>query len=186
MSAFRESINSVLSLFSSKKAREMFEKRMEEEQISDSDQKVILWTTFFRRNIHIFVEYYLGLELYLFQKIMLYIMARSPLVVLICCRNLSKTFVTAVFAVSYCILYPNSKVLIGSYTKGQAGLIVSEKIDKELMSLCPILQDEILKIVNDQKTIGVRFHNGSNIFCTVVGEQARGKCNPPCRVICIE
>ena len=63
MSAFRESINSILSLFSSKKAREMFEKRMEEEQISDSDQKVILWTTFFRRNPHIFVEYYLGLEL---------------------------------------------------------------------------------------------------------------------------
>ena len=42
------------------------------------------------------------------------------------------------------------------------------------MTLCPILKDEILKIVNDQKTIGVRFHNGSNIFCTVVGEQARG------------
>ena len=42
------------------------------------------------------------------------------------------------------------------------------------MTLCPILEDEILKIVNDQKTIGVRFHNGSNIFCTVVGEQARG------------
>ena len=40
--------------------------------------------------------------------------------------------------------------------------------------MCPILKDEILKIVNDQKTIGVRFHNGSNIFCTVVGEQARG------------
>lgn len=42
------------------------------------------------------------------------------------------------------------------------------------MALCPILQDEVLKIVNDQKSIGVRFHNGSNIFCTVVGEQARG------------
>ena len=42
------------------------------------------------------------------------------------------------------------------------------------MNMCPILKDEILKIVNDQKSIGVRFHNGSNIFCTVVGEQARG------------
>ena len=117
MTAFTESIQSILSLFSSKLAREMFEERMREEEISEADQKVILWTTFFRRNIHIFVEYYLGLELYLFQKIMLYIMARSPLVVLICCRNLSKTFVTAVYAVSRCILYPNSKILIGSYTK---------------------------------------------------------------------
>ena len=174
MSAFKESIKSILSLFSDDLARKMFEERMAEEEISEADQKVILWTTFYRRNPHIFVEHYLGLELYLFQKIMIFLMFKSNLVVLICARNISKTFTTAVFAVSYCILYPNSKVLIGSYTKGQAGLIVSEKIDKELMSLCPILQDEILKIVNDQKSIGVRFHNGSNIFCTVVGEQARG------------
>ena len=115
--AFRESIESILSLFSTEKAIEQFEKRMEEEDICDSDQKVILWTTFYRRNMHIFVEHYLGLELYLFQKIMIYIMAKSPLVVLICSRNLSKTFVTAVYAVSKCILYPNSKILIGSYTK---------------------------------------------------------------------
>ena len=42
------------------------------------------------------------------------------------------------------------------------------------MIFCPILQDEIFKVVNDQKSIGVRFYNGSNIFCSMVGEQARG------------
>lgn len=172
--AFRESIESILSLFSTKKAIEQFEKRMEEEDICDSDQKVILWTTFYRRNPHIFVEHYLGLELYLFQKIMIYLMFKSDLVVLICARNISKTFTTAVFAVVQCILYPNSKVLIGSFTKAQSSLIVSEKIDKELMTLCPILRDEIYKIDNNQKTVGVRFYNGSDIFCTCVGEQSRG------------
>ena len=117
MSAFKESIKSILSLFSDDLARKMFEERMAEEEISEADQKVILWTTFYRRNPHIFVEHYLGLELYLFQKIMIFLMFKSNLVVLICARNISKTFTTAVFAVSYCILYPNSKVLIGSYTK---------------------------------------------------------------------
>ena len=172
--AFRESIESILSLFSTKKAIEQFEKRMEEEEICDSDQKVILWTTFYRRNPHIFVEHYLGLDLYLFQKIMIYLMFKSDFVVLICARNISKTFTTAVYAVSRGILYPNSNLLVGSFTKGQAGLIVTEKIDKELMRLCPILRDEIYKVDNNQKTIGVRFYNGSNIFATVVGEQARG------------
>lgn len=42
------------------------------------------------------------------------------------------------------------------------------------MIFCPILQDEIFKIVNDQKSTGVRFYNGSNIYTTVVAEQARG------------
>lgn len=170
----KDKILGVLSLFSSSMARKLYEERVAREGLTEEDQMLVLWTTFFRRNPHIFVEYYLGLDLHLYQKIMIYMMFKSDLVVLLCARNIGKSYITAVFAVSYCILFPNAKVLLGSFTKGQAGLMVSEKIEKELMISCPILKDEIYKVSNNQNSIGVRFYNGSNIFAVCVGESARG------------
>lgn len=118
----KEAILSFLSLFSNDLAKKQYEERVKREELTDKDQMLIMWTTFFRRNPHIFIEYYLGLELYLYQKIMIYLMFKSDLVVLLCSRNIGKSYITAVFAVAYCILYPNAKVLLGSFTKGQAGL----------------------------------------------------------------
>ena len=85
------------------------------------EENVIDWVTFYRRNIHRFVEHYLGIELHFFQKIMIYLMHLCPLVVLICARAVSKSFTTAVYACSVCILYPGSKVLVTAMTKKQAG-----------------------------------------------------------------
>lgn len=86
------------------------------------EDRILDWTTFYRRNIHRFIEHYLGIKLHFYQKIMIYLMHSCPLVVLLCARAIAKSFVTSVYACAVCILYPNSKVLVTALTKKQAGL----------------------------------------------------------------
>jgi hypothetical protein len=85
------------------------------------EENIIDWNTFFRRNPQLFIKLYFGINLHLFQKIIIYLMARFPLVVLICARAVSKSFMTALFACSQCVLYPGIKVVVCAGTKGQAG-----------------------------------------------------------------
>lgn len=58
--------------------------------IEEKEDNIIDWCTFYRRNIHRFVEHYFGLHLYFYQKIMLYLMNLCPLVVLLCSRAVGK------------------------------------------------------------------------------------------------
>lgn len=141
---------------------------------SNFDENIIDWTTYYRRNIHRLAEHYLGLKLHLYQKIMLYLMNLCPLVVLLCARAVSKSFITSIYACCVCILYPNSKVLVASLTKKQAGMLITEKIEKELMVFSPNLRREIKKISTNQNAIELIFHNGSSFVATVAGEGARG------------
>ncbi len=138
------------------------------------EENIIDWTTYYKRNIHRFAEHYLGLKLHLYQKIMLYLMNLCPLVVLLCARAVSKSFITAIYACCVCILYPNSKVLVTALTKTQAGLLIKEKVEKELMVFSPNLRREIKKITTNQNALEVQFHNGSSFFASVAGEQSRG------------
>lgn len=90
----------------------------------------IQWTTFFRRNLHRFAIDYLGLDLFWYQIIWLYLMGLNDFFVVIASRASAKSFMIAVYCCCRCILYPNSMVVIASGTKKQAKLIVSEKIQK--------------------------------------------------------
>ena len=58
--------------------------------------------------------------------------------------------------------------------KKQAGLLITEKIEKELMGMSPNLRREIKKISTGQNAIEVIFHNGSSFIAGVAGEQSRG------------
>ena len=138
------------------------------------EDRILDWTTFYRRNIHRFIEHYLGIKLHFYQKIMIYLMHSCPLVVLLCARAIAKSFVTSVYACAVCILYPNSKVLVTALTKKQAGLLITEKVEKELMVMSPNLRREIKKISTSQNAIEVVFHNGSSFIAGVAGEQSRG------------
>lgn len=133
------------------------------------------WITFYRRNIHRFAEDYLGLKLNLFQKIILYLMGTNNVLAWVASRAVGKSWLTAVFICCYCILYPNAKVVIVASKIGQAGLIISAKIEKELMSYCPILYKEIKKIKTNQNEYEVIFKSGA--YCKVVpaSEKARGE-----------
>ena len=63
---------------------------------------------------------YLGLNLYPFQIIMLYMMNIMYSTCFICARGLSKSYMTAIFLVCKAILYPNSLIVVSCSTKEQA------------------------------------------------------------------
>lgn len=133
------------------------------------------WGSFFRYNPDKFAEMYLHIRLKKFQKILLVMMFWSNVFVFIACRGLGKSFLSAVYCVTRCILYPGTKVCIASGTRGQA-LIVLEKIIYELKPLSPELCSEI----NEKETkvngtnAQIVFYNTSVIKVVTASDSARG------------
>lgn len=136
--------------------------------------KFFEWNTFFRRNINRFVEMYFGLTLHLFQHIILYLMNLYPSICIIASRAASKSFLIAIFACAKAILYPESMIVIASATRGQSKLIITEKIQNELMQRSPNLRREIERIKDNTNEVIVYFRNGSTIRIVTAGETARG------------
>lgn len=134
----------------------------------------MLWVTFFRRNMHRFATDYLGLKLHLYQVIMLFLMGVNQFIVVIASRASAKSWVVALYACIRCILYPGSLIVLSSGTKGQSKLIVSEKIQKELMRDSPVLRNEIEKIKDNQNEIVVYFKNTSTITVVPASDNGRG------------
>lgn len=135
---------------------------------------IMAWCTFWRRNMHLFVRDYLKISLYVYQQLSIYLMGISNFICIIASRNDAKSFIVALYACCRCILYPGTKFRIGSATKGQAKLIVSEKILGELCEWSPVLRDEIREWSTSENKIFVRFKNGSIITVFVANENARG------------
>ena len=132
------------------------------------------WNTFFRRNFHRFAIDYLKIKLYEYQALALYQMGINNMNVIIASRAAAKSFIIALYACIRCILYPHTKTLLSSATKGQSELIVTEKIENELMSWSPMLAKDIESIKNNQNKIIVKFRNKSRIVVVVANENARG------------
>ncbi|MFU2417216.1 terminase large subunit domain-containing protein [Peptacetobacter sp. AB800] len=132
-----------------------------------------IWTEFYRKNPHRLVMDYLQLEIFPFQCILLYMMNICTLFAFVACRGLGKSYLTALFCVVRCILYPNTKVVLASGNKKQAGMIITEKIeDMRMRSI--ILNSEIEKIQTNNQDIKCIFRNGSIIQATVAGDGGRG------------
>lgn len=132
------------------------------------------WVTFFRRNLHRFATDYLGIKLHLYQIIMLYLMGVNQFFVVIASRASAKSFIIALYACIKCILYPNCLIVLASGTKGQSKLLVSEKIQKELMNMSPPLRKAIVKIKDNQQEVVVTFANHSSITVVPASENGRG------------
>ena len=132
------------------------------------------WCTFWRRNLHRFVMDYFKIKLYPYQQIALYEMGISNFICAIASRNDAKSFLIAIYACSRCTLYPGTKFVIGSATKGQAKLIVTEKIQNELMEWSPALRNEIVSVSTNINDINVKFKNGSKISVYTANDNARG------------
>lgn len=133
------------------------------------------WGSYYRYNPDKFAEDYLHLKLKRFQKLLLVMMFWSTTFVLIACRGLGKTFISAIYCVIRCILYPGTKVCIASGTRGQA-INVLEKIMFELKPASPELRAEI-----DEKQSKVNgtnaqivFFNTSVIKVVTANDNARG------------
>lgn len=148
---------------------------VKESEISEERRSLLIdWITFYRRNMHRFVQHYFGIKLYAFQIIWLYIMSKSDTFVSICSRGTSKTWLLAVLACAKAVLYPNSEIVVVSSTKEQAGTIVSDKISS-LYTDYPNLAREISNITTNMNKWQVDFHNGSVIRVVASRDSSRGK-----------
>lgn len=137
------------------------------------------WGAYYRYNPDKFANDYLHLKLKKFQKILLVMMFWSTTFVLIACRGLGKTFISAVYCVIRCVLYPGTKICIASGTRGQA-INVLEKIILELKPLSPELRTEINE--KESKINGtdakIVFFNTSVIKVVTASDSSRGnRCN---------
>lgn len=134
-----------------------------------------LWCSYYRANPHRFANDYLHVELHLFQKILLVMMNISTVFVFIASRGIGKTYLSALFCVIRCILWPGTKICIASGTRGQAGVVL-EKIMLELKQGSVELAAEIDE--KQSKTNGtdakIVFKNGSYIKVVTAADSARG------------
>ena len=146
---------------------------LEKEIEGERREKIKLWTTFYRRNIHRFVEDYMGVKLFPYQILWLYLMSISETFVAICSRAAAKSYLVAVYSVAIAILYPNSEIVIGASTVKQAGLIVSSKVT-QLRENSSNLQREITNITANMNTYSATFQNGSKILVVAANEGGRG------------
>lgn len=135
---------------------------------------VIAWCSFWRRNLHLFVRDYLKLSLYPYQQIAIYKMGISNFICIIASRNDAKSFIIALYACCRCILYPGTLFVIGSATKGQSKLMVSAKIQDELMQWSKPLAAEIEKVSTSANDTYVKFRNTSKIIVYTANDNARG------------
>jgi len=134
----------------------------------------LLWSTFLRRNFHRIAIDYLGIKLHIYQQLILYLMGISQLIVIVASRAAAKSFIIALYACCKAIIKPNSRIVLGSATRGQSKLIISEKIKNELMNMSPALRKEIRDIKDSANESIVYFHNGSTIKVFTANQFARG------------
>lgn len=140
------------------------------------------WISYYRQNIHRFITEYLGINLYFFQKILVYLMdftgeKKIGTFVFFASRGLGKSWLCSVYCVAKAILYPGIKIVVSSANVRQ-GKILAEKI-RDLAMNCPMLETELkggldgIHIVKDGADI--QFENNSTIETVVCGPGGKGK-----------
>ena len=137
------------------------------------EYNMMLWVSYWRMNSHRFASEYLGLNLYFFQKIIIFMMNRVPNTKYIASRSQGKSFITAVYIIIRAILYPGTRIVIASKTLDQARKIIADKI-VELARDYPAINNEIEDIKTGINSARVVFKNGSIVELSTSSESARG------------
>lgn len=151
------------------------------------EQNIIEWTTFYRRNLDIFNEDYLGIKnLCVMQRQMINTISDSDVSATVASRGLSKSFCIGLTAIDYALLYSNCTIGITSLTLSQSNLIISEKIERIFCKegtawsspvLVQLKKDGWIKFKKNDTGDGrvVEFGNGSKIIALACGEGTRGQ-----------
>lgn len=151
-------------------------KKSVQEIEADKAQRImetVAWRAgFYRANPHRFVEEVLEIHLKLFQKILLYAMMHYNYLMYLASRGQGKTFLTAIFAVVYCILFPGTIIVVSSGTLKQANEVLL-KIENILMKQSSILRQEISFCNIGINDAIVMFKNTSFIVTRVSNDNAR-------------
>jgi hypothetical protein len=159
------------------KGNNIFEKTRNYSKKQSKSEKLMngigIWTSFYRANPHRFVQEYLGIHLKWFQVIIFYMMNYCYYFMYLAARGQGKTYITAIYTCVRCILYPGTKVIVASGTKGQALEVISKITDLKHDS--PNLAREISDIRDGANDPRVEFHNGSWIRVVAANSNARSK-----------
>jgi len=137
------------------------------------EDNIIDWCTFYRRNIHRFIEHYFNIKLHLYQIIWIYFMSISDSFVAIASRASAKSWLISLLACARAVLFPNSEIVIVAKTKKQAGIIFG-KIDG-LRKDSPNLNREIEDFKNSQSDRVCKFYNNSKITAVICDDGGRGE-----------
>ncbi|HSH51935.1 MAG TPA: hypothetical protein VK982_09465, partial [Bacteroidales bacterium] len=137
------------------------------------EENLIDWITFYRRNIHRFIEHYFQIKLHLYQVIWIYFMSICDTFVTIASRASAKSWLIAVLALARGVLYPNSEIVIVAKTKKQAGIIFG-KIEL-LMKDYPNVYREISDFKNTQNDRYCKLYNSSKIVAVICDDGGRGE-----------
>ena len=131
----------------------------------DKAQKLmntVAWRcSYYRENPQRYVEEVLGIHLKLFQKIILYAMMHNNFTMYLAARGQGKTYLTALFCVVRCILFPGTKIVVSSGTLKQANEVLL-KIQDDFMKQSAILRTEIEKCNIGQNDATISFKNQHN------------------------
>lgn len=137
---------------------------------------VAYWGSYYRKNPQRMVKEYLNINLKLFQKILIYMMMVSTNFMYIASRGSGKTWLTALYCVVRCILFPGTKICVASGYKAQS-LEVIQKINDDFMKNygwgSANLRAEIDDISTSINNAHVDFRNGSWIKIVSSNDSAR-------------
>ena len=137
---------------------------------------VAYWAAFYRKNPQRFVKEYLNINLKLFQKILIYMMIVSTNFMYIASRGSGKTWLTSLYCIVRCILYPGTKICIASGYKSQS-LECIQKIAEDFMKNyswgSENLRREIQYISTSMNNACVELRNGSWIKIVTSNDSAR-------------
>lgn len=134
------------------------------------------WASFYRKNPQRFVLEFLNMKLKLFQKILIYMMMVSTNFLYIASRGSGKTWLTSLYCVVRCILYPGTKICVASGVKSQAVEVIT-KIETDFLKNyswgSQNLRNEISFISSSVNNARVDFKNGSWINIVTSNDNAR-------------
>lgn len=100
-------------------------------------------------------------------------MMQSSTFAFIAARGIGKTYLSAIYAATRCILYPGTKCCVASGVRSQ-GVAVIDKIRLELVPNSPELEAEIESIKVNGTICEIVFKNSSFIRVVTAGDSSRG------------
>lgn len=134
------------------------------------------WGSYYRKNPQRFVAEYLNIKLKLFQKILIYMMMVSTNFMYIASRGSGKSWLTSLYCVCRCILYPGTKICIASARKEQSLECITKIVEDFMKNYSwgsNNLRAEIDGFSTSINGAYVSFRNGSWIKCVVASDSAR-------------
>ena len=156
--------------------RKKSEKQLVKEKAQRIMNGVAYWASFYRHNPQRFVKDYLNINLKLFQKILLFEMMRNNYFMYIAARGQGKTWLTALFCIVRCILFPKTKICIASATRPQANEVLSKITDDFMKNYgwgSDNLRNEISYATIGNNKAVIEFKNGSWIKVVTAADSGR-------------